>query len=168
MLKSLFRERRRSAALEGLGLIDAAIEPVFNRFVNAAASAFDAPIAILSMIHGDRLYIKAHRNLSLDCMARSDSFCSHTLDIPGVLECCDPENDTRFANLPCVTGAPYIRYYVGTPLTLQSQIDVGALAVVDVARRHPASPDQKAYLLGLARQASMALEARQDIWGSAA
>jgi GAF domain-containing protein len=168
MFKSLIRERRRSLAVRGLTIPQTVTEPVFDRFVNAAASAFIAPIAALSLIHDDEQRIKAGHGYPIGCLPRDEGFCGYTLDCPDVLECCDPQGDPRFAGLPGVVGEPHVRYYIGAPLRLLSGIDVGALCVVDTVRRQPASQDQKAYLRGLARQASMALENRLDLWGHAA
>lgn len=164
MLKDLFQERRRSHAVNRLGVLDTLPEPAFDRFVEQAASAFDAPIALLSLIHSEDQWFKATVGLALTCIPRESGFCGFVLDQADVLECCDPEADPRFANLGVVTGDPFIRYYIGAPLRLLNGIDVGALCVLDTARRPPSSADQRAYLLGLARQASMALEARGDLW----
>ena len=164
MPKDLFAERRRSLAVKGLGVLDTPAEPAFDRFVNEAAASFDAPIALLSLIHSDKQWFKAGHGLALTCIPRSTGFCNYVLDYSGALECCDPEHDPRFAKLDAVTDDPFIRYYIGAPLKLLSGVNVGALCVVDTVRRPPASGDQIAYLLGLARQASMALEARADLW----
>ena len=51
MPKNLSAERRRSLAVKGLGVLNTPAEPAFDRFVNEAASSFDAPIALLSFIH---------------------------------------------------------------------------------------------------------------------
>ena len=168
MFKSLVKERRRSTAVHRLGILNTPAEPSFDRFVEAAASAFDAPISLLSLIHADSQWFKAARGLVIDCIPRDSGFCSFTLDQPGVLESCDPGCDPRFSGLPVVTGEPHIRYYIGAPLRRLSGIDVGVLCVLDTALRQPASSDQKAYLVGLARQASLALETRLDILGDAA
>jgi GAF domain-containing protein len=168
MIKSLFRERRRSSAIRKLGLLEPPTEAVFKRFVDAAASAFRAPISMLSVIHDQEQWFKAAHGFEIDCIPRNDGFCTFALDRSGSFECCDPLGDRRFAKLPGVIAEPHVRYYIGTPLRLLSGIDVGVLCVADTVTRQPASADQKAYLLGLARQASMALEARLDIWGSAA
>ena len=164
MFKTLFRERRRSRAVQELGILNTPAEATFDRFVATAASAFDAPIALLSVIHGNDQWFKAGHGLIVDCIPRDSGFCSFTLDRPDVLEVCDPENDARFAHLPVVIGDPHIRYYIGAALRRVSGVDVGALCVLDTVKRPPASPDQKAYLIGLARQASMALEARLAGW----
>ena len=163
MLKSLFRERMRSHAVRGLSILGSAPEPIFDRLVAAAANAFDAPIALMSLIHDDQQWFKAGHGLVIDCIPRESGFCSFTLDRPEILETADPQADPRFANLPVVAGEPHIRYYIGAPLRRVSGIDVGALCVLDTKRRSPASADQKAYLIGLARQASTALEARLDL-----
>ncbi|MGU3316852.1 GAF domain-containing protein [Sphingomonas sp. M6A6_1c] len=168
MFKSLLRERRRAMAVHGLDRLETSADPAFDRFVGAAASAFHAPIAALSLIHHDMQAIKAARGIALRCIPRQSGFCSFALDRDGVLECCAALDDPRFATLPGVVGEPYMRYYIGAPLRLLSGVDVGALCVVDTVERPPASADQKAYLLGLARQASLALEARLDILGNAA
>lgn len=164
MFKSLFRERRRSRAVHDLGILNTPAETTFDRFVSTAAAAFDAPIALLSLIHGNDQWFKAGHGLTLDCIPRDSGFCSFTLDRPDVLEVCAPETDLRFAHLGVVTGDPHIRYYIGAPLRRMNGIDVGALCVLDTVTREPASADQKAYLIGLARQASMALEARLAGW----
>ncbi|WP_415836991.1 GAF domain-containing protein [Sphingomonas paucimobilis] len=65
-------------------------------------------------------------------------------------------------HIDAVRGRPPQRYYIGAPLRRLNGAHVGVLCVVDTRRRHPASPDQAAYLMGLARQASTALEARLD------
>lgn len=163
MLRSLFRERKRTQAVRGLSILGSSAEPTFDRFVSAAANAFDAPIALLSLIHDDQQWFKAGRGLVIDCIPRDSGFCSFTLDRPDVLETDDPQGDPRFARLPVVIGEPHVRYYIGAPLRRLSGIDVGALCVLDTKRRAPASADQKAYLIGLARQASTALEARLDL-----
>lgn len=168
MFKSLFREHRRALAVDGLIAPGAFADPVFDRFVTAAASAFVAPISALSLIHGNEQTVKASHGVTLDCLPRSDGFCSFVLDSPEVLECCDPQADPRFSGLPGVVGDPHVRYYIGASLRLLSGIDVGALCVLDTVHRPPASDDQRAYLLGLARQASMMLESRLGQWGHAA
>ncbi len=164
MLKNLFHEHLRSLAVKGLGVLDTPAEPSFDRFVNEAASAFNAPIALLSLIHNEDQWFKATHGLALSCIPRDSGFCGHAIDHGGALECCDPQSDPRFAHLAVVTGDPFVRYYIGAPLRLLNGIDVGALCVVDTVTRSPASADQRAYLLGLARQTAMVLEGRRDLW----
>lgn len=168
MFRNLLRERRRSVAVRGLTEAAPYGTAAFDRFVSAAASAFMAPMAAVSLIHDETQNIAVSHGLPVGCMPRSESFCTFTIEQGDVLECCDPESDPRFAALPAVLSEPYVRYYIGAPLRLLSGIEVGALCVVDTVRRRAASDDQKAYLAGLARQAALALESRLDLYGDAA
>eukprot|EP01037_Dinobryon_pediforme_P031845 gene31846-36523_t len=102
MLKNLFRERKRSQAVRGLSILGSAPEPTFDRFVAAAANAFDAPIALMSLIHDDQQWFKAGHGFVIDCITRDSGFCQFALDRPDVLESADPQADPRFANLPVV------------------------------------------------------------------
>lgn len=143
-------------------------EPDFDRFVQHAANAFAAPIALLTLIDSDTLWVKAATGLDLRCAPRENSFCTHAVDRSEPLEVCDALADPRFQGFPAVAGEPHIRYYLGAPLTLIDGTDVGALCVLDTSPRPPASRDQRAYLVGLARQATRSLERRAHVRSKAA
>jgi len=163
MLKSLFRERRRARIVNAILERDLGGEAeTLRRLVETAATSFNAPFALLSLIDSDRQWLVAAHGVELTCVPRDDGFCRCALDVSGVLECCDPPGDPRFAQLPVVTGDPHVRYYIGAPLRLSNGIDVGALCVIDLVPRRPASADQRAYLVALARQASLAIESSDD------
>lgn len=167
MLRRLFHEHRRSSSVDELRVLYSPAEPAFDELVSSAAAAFDAPIALLSLIHRKEQWFKASHGLAIDCISRDRGFCSFALDSDEALESCDPQSDPRFAQLPVVVDEPYIRYYLGTPLRRLNGTDVGALCVLDTKARPPASVDQKAYLRGLARRASRMLDSRAGLWNSA-
>ena len=168
MLWKLFRERSRSRAVEKLGVLGTIAEPGFDRFVQHAADAFDAPMSLLTLLHDDMLWVRAATGVQMHCAPRNDSFCNHAVDRGELLEVCDASTDPMFQAMPSVLGEPYIRYYLGAPLTLLDGTDFGALCVLDTRAREPASRDQRAYLTGLARQASQAMERDAQIKGSLA
>jgi GAF domain-containing protein len=168
MLWNLFRERARSRAAERLGGVGSVADSSFDRFVQQAAEAFDAPMSLLTLLHDDMLWVKATTGVQMHCAPRKESFCNHAVDRAELLEVCDASVDPVFHTFPSVTGEPYIRYYLGAPLTLLDGTDFGALCVLDTQPRAPASRDQRAYLVGLARQASQAMERDAHIKGSLA
>lgn len=168
MLLKMLRERMRSRAVAALDAIGTPAEPGLNRFTEQASHAFAAPVSLLTLIHDDRLWIKAGTGLDLQCLPKQDGFCTYVVERAEMLEVCDALADPFFSKLPPVTGEPYLRYYLGAPLTLASGMDVGALCVLDTKPREPASRDQRAYLVGLARQAAIMLEHRARIKGDVA
>lgn len=168
MVWNKMRERLRTIAVERLQSAGMAAEPGLDRFTELAAQAFAAPISFLTLIRDDQLLVRASTGWDLTCMSRKHSFCTHVLDRENLLEVRDTLADPTFRSLPPVTGAPFIRYYIGAPLTLASGVDVGALCVLGPAPRPPASDDQRAYLRGLARQATALLERHMHLKGSVA
>jgi GAF domain-containing protein len=160
MLLKMLRERMRSKAVAGLETIGTPAEPGVHRFTEQASQAFAAPISLLTLIHDDRLWVKASTGLDVQCLPKQDGFCTYVVERADMLEVCDALADPLFRTLPPVTGDPYLRYYIGAPLTLASGMDVGALCVLDIKPREPASRDQRAYLSSLARQAATMLEHR--------
>jgi len=168
MLVSWIKEWSRARAVRGIGIETSVAEPDFDRFVQQAADAFAAPIALLTLIESDTMWVKAAKGFDVECAARKDSFCTHAIDRCEPLEVCDASVDPRFRDLPGVKGDPLIRYYIGAPLTLIDGTDIGALCVIDTTPRAPASRDQRAYLVALARQAALALDRRAHVRATAA
>ena len=168
MLSKILRERARARAVRDLGALDASFEPGLNRFAEQAAASFAAPISLLTVLHDQQLLIRASVGLDVVCLPRQEGFCHYAVDRDDLLEVCDARTDPFFRTLPCVVGEPHIGYYLGAPLTLARNVDVGMLCVLDTAPRLPASGDQRAYLVGLARQAAHAIERRADLKDSLA
>ena len=55
---------------------------------------------------------------------------------------CNLEEDPRFKDLPFVRGAPYFKFYAGTPLTTKRGINIGSLFVLDDKARPPLTDGQ--------------------------
>jgi len=168
MLWKILRERSRSRAVRNLGILGAPVEPGLDQFTRQAASAFAVPMSFLTILHDEQLWVRASTGLDVACVPREDGFCNYAVDRDDLFEVCDAPADPFFRSLPCVTGEPYVRYYLGAPLTLTRALDVGMLCVLDTKPRPSASRDQRAYLAGLARQAAQAIERRADTKGQIA
>jgi GAF domain-containing protein len=163
MFETTIREGRRARAVDRLRVLGSKREPTFNDYVEKAARAFNAPVSLLSLIKGDKQWFKAAHGMDLELIRRNDGFCTHVLECADVMEICDPAEDARFSGNPIVCGPPGVRYYIGAPLRLIDGMDVGALCVIDMQPRGPATADQRSYLRGLARQAALAFEVRADL-----
>lgn len=151
-------EEDRRRVLASLGILDTPAEPAFDDLTALAAHICDAPIALMSLVDGDRQWFKSRRGLEAAETPRDVSFCGHAIAGSGFFEVVDATADERFADNPLVTGPPHVRSYAAVPLVVGRHA-VGTLCVID-GRPRRLSTDQRAALEALGRQAVRLLEMR--------
>jgi GAF domain-containing protein len=125
----------RLAALHALLILDTPPEERFDKIVAFAAAEFDVPITLISLVDRERQWFKSKIGLAACETGRDISFCGHAITQPAILEVADALEDTRFADNPLVTGAPFIRFYAGAPLRLPSGLTIGTLCLIDTRPR---------------------------------
>lgn len=122
---------QRLQALRELLILDTPPEERFDRVVAFAASEFDVPICVISLVDENRQWFKSSVGLDVCETARDISFCGHALAQSDVLLIEDARQDERFHDNPLVTGEPHIRFYAGAPLMLPSGFVAGTLCIID-------------------------------------
>ncbi|GKT14161.1 GAF domain-containing protein [Acidovorax sp. SUPP2522] len=128
-------EAQRLRALQALMLLDTPPEERFDRFVRFAAEQLDAPIALMSLIDGQRQWFKSRVGLDVPQTSRDMSFCAHAILQPDLFVVEDANLDARFADNPLVTQAPHIRFYAGAPLCAPTGERLGTLCIIDTKPR---------------------------------
>lgn len=124
-------EVARQAALEQTGLLNSGAEERFDRVTRLAQRLFDVPIALLTLVDGQRQWFKSCQGLGVSETPRNVSFCGHAiLDEEGLIVE-DALSDERFADNPLVTGPPHIRFYAGAPLHGEGGHRIGTLCIID-------------------------------------
>ncbi|MGI4801871.1 MAG: GAF domain-containing protein, partial [Janthinobacterium lividum] len=136
---------------------DAAYAPILE----LARDLFEVPTAFISFVDRDTQVFPVRRGLDVCGTDRSVSFCTHAIAREGTLVVLDATLDPRFAHNPLVTGAPHIRFYVGTPLVSPSGHAVGTLCLVDTKPRNVFTTTQCRHLGRLAELALDKLELRR-------
>lgn len=153
-------EEKRLAAVYRLGLLDTDAEERFDRHARIAAAAFDAPIALVSLVDRERQWYKAHYGFDFSETSRDMGFCSHAILDSAPLVISDALHDDRFADNPVVVGEPHVRFYAGVPLHAADGERVGALCIVDHKPRN-LSAAQLRMLQDIARLVEEELEPRE-------
>lgn len=143
-------EEARLQAVHKLGLLDTEAEERFDRHTRIAATALDAPIALVTLVDRDRQWFKSHLGFDFSETPRDIGFCSHAILEDGPLVVTDALRDDRFAENPAVVGDPRVRFYAGVPLRTADGARVGALCIVDHKPRS-LSPTQLKMLQDIAR-----------------
>lgn len=128
-------EAERLAALYELLLLDTPPEKRFDTIVEFAASEFDVPVCLISLIDRDRQWFKARFGMAACSTPRDISFCGHAILQPDIMVVPDAHDDERFADNPLVTHDPHIRFYAGAPLRLPSGHTIGTLCLIDTKPR---------------------------------
>lgn len=151
-------EASRLGALHGVDLLDTASELNFDEIVRIAARIAEVPIALISLVDGDRQWFKARYGLELRQTPRTVSFCAHAILQAEPLLVHDAREDERFRANPLVTAEPHIRFYAGFPLKHRGQ-PLGTLCVIDRVSRS-LSERQVRLLSAVSRQVEVQFEAR--------
>jgi GAF domain-containing protein len=135
-------ETSRLAALRALLLLDTPPEQRFDRLVEFAASEFDVPIALFSLVDDDRQWFKAKFGMQACSTSREISLCGHAILHGQLFIVPDALEDQRFADNPLVSGPPHLRFYAGAPLVLPSGEAIGTLCLIDSKARQFDDIDQ--------------------------
>jgi PAS domain S-box-containing protein len=153
-------DARRLQALERLGILDSAPEPVFDALVQSAAAVCGAPMAMLSFLGARREWVKAQQGLpGVRELPRTASLCERSLLAGEVLEIADVRLDARFDDSGLARAGLGIGFYAGAPLRLPGGEGLGSLCVLDRSPR-VLEPAQREALAALARVAVACLQER--------
>jgi len=123
-------DAERVAALRSLALLDTPPEQRFNRVTRTAARLFGVPVALITLVDEQRQWFKSRYGLFVNETPRTVSFCGHAILGDEIFLIEDALTDTRFADNPLVTGAPFIRFYAGRPLSSPSGVKLGTLCLI--------------------------------------
>ena len=150
-------EADRQKALETYGILDTPAEQGFDDLTAVAAQVCDVPIALVSLIDGERQWFKSKVGLCVSETSRDAAFCAYAIQRDEPLIIRDATLDPRTQDNPLVTGEPFIRFYAGVPLRNADGFALGTLCVIDTRPRDLSAAQLRA-LQTLARQAVTALE----------
>ncbi|MBF7141634.1 MULTISPECIES: diguanylate cyclase domain-containing protein [Pseudomonas] len=143
-------ETARLRMLHSLALLDTPPEECFDRATRVLAQLLRVPIAMVSLVDGDRQWFKSKVGLEVCETSRDVAFCAHALASPEMMLVEDALADERFVDNPLVTGEPHVRFYAGVPLTSDDGLVLGALCAVDTKPR-TLSEGERAAMVDLAR-----------------
>jgi diguanylate cyclase (GGDEF)-like protein len=120
----------------------------------------ETPIALISLVDGDRQWFLAHHGIDSTETPRKMAFCAHAIAGDGTLVVPDARQDPRFCTNPLVLQDPKVRFYAGTPLQSRDGHNLGTLCVIDRQPRHFSS-SQVRLLEDLAQLVLRELELRR-------
>ena len=158
----LDEEARRLETLYQYQILDTAPEEAFDDLTQLAAQICGTPMAMMTLVAGDRQWIKSRVGLVIGEVGLHVGFCPICVEQQDVLVIADTAADVHFATNVVVTGEPYVRFYIAVPLITPTGHAIGTLCVMDCVPRTPQQQEIEA-LRRLSRQVVSQLELRLNL-----
>ena len=152
-------EALRLEALNQYEVLSTAPDPVLDDIVRLAAQICETPVAALSLIGADRIWIKARLGIDATELSLGALPCETTILGDTVYEIPDTRQDPDYAPDGITLGpsSGHYRFYAGAPLTTPNGVSLGALVVLDTTPRRLSGAQINALGI-LARQVITRLE----------
>jgi len=125
------RESERIDALRSLNLLDTAPEERFDRITRLAADFFQVPTAFVALMDENRQWFKSGHGIVAGQVKQGVSFCQYTVHHGTPFIIPDTHLHPIARNHALVVGAPFVRFYVGVPLTGPRGQKIGTFCIVD-------------------------------------
>src|SRR5438477_11153973 len=155
-------ETTRLEALRAYDVLDTPPEQAFDDLTRLASQICNTPVAMVSLVDGDRQWFKSKVGTEATETPRDVAFCAHAILEPDLFIVPDAEADERFFDNPLVTSDPHVRFYAGAPLITPDGHAIGTLCTIDRVSRE-LSTEQTEALRALARQAVTQFELRRHL-----
>lgn len=121
--------------MQRLQILDTPREQSFDDLVMLASQVMKVPMAVISIVDGDRVWFKAKVGMPVDEMPQAAALCDHPLRLDQALVIPDAFRDPAYADHPTVAGPPHIRSYIGLPVHAPDGTVISVLAVGDTEPR---------------------------------
>lgn len=128
-------EDGRVAALLRLDAQSYASEATFDHITRLLQLVLGMEMVTISLISKDKQILKARHGLDLKESSRETAFCNFAIRKyePLIIE--DTHQDARVRDNPFVTGPPFLRCYIGAPLTTADEYNLGTICAFETTPR---------------------------------
>src|SRR6476660_5711712 len=127
---------KRLEELRSFQILDTLTEKDYDNITHLAAIICDVPIALISLVDGDRQWFKSRFGLPYQETSLDESFCIYAIKTPNepfVIH--DARLDERFVDNPAVTDGLKVVFYAAAPLVSDNGFGLGTVCVIDTKPR---------------------------------
>ena len=134
-------EQTRMQAAVRYGAIAMHCEEALNRLMRLAARLLQAPIALVTLVDHERIWLRARHGLDVKSTPLEPGLCASCVlqNDPWIIPDATSDPRTRLNSL--VKGTPGVRSYLGIPLQSSDGHNIGTLAVIDFKPKQPSEID---------------------------
>jgi sigma-B regulation protein RsbU (phosphoserine phosphatase) len=161
-------ESARLAAVRRYRLVDQPVEEAYARIAFVAGAIFDTPIATVSLVEQDRVWLAACHGLTgVRQLGKEPGLCASVIQQDDVYVIKNAAVDPRTLEHPLVRGELGLRFYAAAPIRTHDGYRLGTVNVID-NRPREATQRQLTALEHLASVVADELELRLMVVRSAA
>ena len=128
-------EALRVEALQQYEVLNPTQDPVLDDITRLAAQVCVAPMAAITLLGPDRIWLKARFGVHVPELSPGSTPCETTILGDSVYELTDARQDPDFAPNGIYLDGKDVRFYAGAPLTTPGGVSIGALVVFDTQPR---------------------------------
>ena len=124
-------EAARVEAVRRYNLLDTPPDGAFDRITALAARIFDVPVAIVSIVDADRIWLKSHYGIDVSELERTRGLATSGGLHEQILVVEDVQADPRISPGQTAASASGLRFYAGVPLITPDGHNLGSFAIID-------------------------------------
>ena len=132
---NLSDETGRLCALERYNATGYASEASFDQITALMQTILGLKMVAVSLLTEDKQVLKARQGIALKESLRTNAFCDLAIQSYGPMVVEDTHQDARLCDNPYVTGEPFVRCYIGAPLTTGDGYNIGTVCAFDTYPR---------------------------------
>lgn len=152
----------RVEALDQYEVLNATSDPILDDITRLAAQLCNAPVAAISFIGSDRIWLKSSFGCDEHELSLGSLPCERAILGNGIYQIQDACQSSSYAPDGIFLAGSLYRFYAGAPIATLGGINIGALFVLDFEGR-ALTPDQVSALGILSRQVITRLELNSRI-----
>ena len=128
----------RLAAVRRYGLLDRPFLPEYQRIALLAATALDTPMATVTLVENDRVWLAACEGVEeVRQIGTEPGLCATVISVDETYVVTDAATDPRTRDHPLVTGPLRLRFYAAAPIRTWDGYRIGTVNAMDQRPRHP-------------------------------
>ncbi|MFN2527279.1 MAG: GAF domain-containing protein [Candidatus Baltobacteraceae bacterium] len=137
-------ERDRLEAVQRYKCLDTPPEGAYDAVVSLAASVFGVPIALVTVVDEDRIWLKACHGLhGVSEIPREAGLCSCAVLTDEVYVVESARTDPRTITNALVAGEMGLQFYAAAPLTTKDGFRLGTFCIIDKEPREMSPTDSR-------------------------
>jgi adenylate cyclase len=158
-------EAARVAAVRSYNIVGTPPEPDYDEIAEMAARVTACRGGLINLLDEKSLWPKSKYGLPprIGPLHRELFMCTTAALGSDLLEVPDCSRDERFAQMPVVRGAPFVKFYAGMPLINRQGYHLGSLCVVDFTPRDKLTLEQRDAMRCLSHHVVTMLELRRKL-----